>query len=210
MKHCLLLALFLTLNGCALFSPELPPDSTHVNVTSELMSKYVAHRHALNKLEQWHASGKIAIITPDDRQSTRMNWAHHSTHSKLILSNMLGVTLLEAEQSGAIARIKADGQEHTGSSLATLVWQLSGFKMPISAMTQWLTGNAEPNHISNMSLDANGHLLGFNQTLEGWGDEWKVTYNAYYPESKSMPALPSTITLKHPELTIKLVIHQWR
>lgn len=206
-KFKLWLALLLTIlvtAGCA----TLPPESKHAHITPELLARYQEHQMSLAGLSQWQASGKMALISPAEKQSSRLNWKQSPQLSKLTLTNMLGITLLEASQTSQGASIEINGENHQGSSLHDLIHQLAGFRLPVQAMPSWLTGNVDLAQAENLSLDENGYLLGFHQTVADWG-EWQVSYNGYYPATPKMPALPSRITLKHPELTLKLLIHRW-
>ncbi|MBW8191833.1 lipoprotein insertase outer membrane protein LolB [Neiella marina] len=210
MKHWFWLFALFGLASCA----TLPPDSQHANVTPELLRAYQQHSAQLLQFDQWSASGKLAFINPEQRQSSRVNWQHSPTQSHILLTNTLGITLLEAQQRESHATLEVDGKSYSGSSLTSLVAQLSGYRAPFEAMTQWLTGYANLAEISNVELDTNGYLLGFSQQLPNWG-EWQVRYNGYYPATKSQPALPSRITLTHPnpdnpQLTIKLAISRWQ
>lgn len=186
----------------------LPPESKHAHITPELMVSYQTHQQRLENFKQWQAAGKIALLSPAEKQSSRMNWQQSPQESRLTLTNMLGVTLLEAIQTPDGATIRAEGKTHKDSSLHALINQLTGFRMPVNAMPRWLTGNADLAQVEDLALDEQGYLLNFKQTLPEWG-EWQISYNSYYPASEEKPALPSKITLKHPELTIKLIIHKW-
>ena len=204
MRYWLLVSLLFLTSACTL----LPPDSQLAHITPELMMKYQAHQQSLKQFQHWRAAGKIALISASQRQSSRMNWQHSPIQSQLILTNLLGVTLLEAEQQDQQARIQADGKTYTGKSLSQLIEQLTGYAMPIESMQQWLAGQSSDSKVTNLSLDEWGHLLAFEQDVAPWG-RWQIRYNGYFPATETLPALPSTITLQHPTLTIKLVIHEW-
>lgn len=199
-----LLVFSLILSGCA----SLPPESKHAHITPELMAKYQSHQQALKGFSRWQASGKMALFSPGEKQSSRMNWQQAPQESRLTLTNLLGVTLLEAQESPQGALIKVEGKTHSGSSLQSLINDLTGYRMPVQAMPRWLTGDIDLALAQELALDDGGHLLNFKQTLVGWGN-WQVSYNGYYPATPKRPALPSKITLKHPDLTIKLIIHKW-
>lgn len=210
MKHWLWFLLALGLTGCA----TLPPDSQHANLTPELLQAYQQHSQALKVFDSWKASGKLAFINPEQRQSSRVNWQHSPDASHVLLSNTLGITLLEAKQSNTGATLLVDGETYQGRSLEDLVAQLSGYRAPFAAMNQWLTGYVDLAEVNNVQLDNNGYLLGFSQRLPHWG-QWQVAYNGYYPATKTQPALPSRITLtqpnqENPQLTIKLAISRWQ
>nr|WP_224745918.1 lipoprotein insertase outer membrane protein LolB [Neiella litorisoli] len=204
-KNWIGLLLVIWLSGCV----SLPPDSQHADLTAELLQAYQAHSEQLGQFDSWRASGKLAFISPEQRQSSRVNWQHSTAETHILLTNTLGVTLLEASQNADGASMTVDGEHYQGQSLADLIAQLSGYRAPFDAMNRWLTGYADLKTINDVSLDSNGYLLGFSQYLPNWG-VWHVEYNGYYPATDEQPALPSRITLKHPNLTLKLAISRWQ
>lgn len=194
----------LWLSGCA----SLPPESKHAHITPELLTQYQVHQATLQSFNHWQASGKLALIAQDARQSSRFNWQQTPTETGLLLTNMLGITVLEAKEEEDAAEIVVNGSTYTGYSLEALIAKLTGYLVPTQAISLWLTGYADLSKISDLALDTQGRLLHFKQSLNGWND-WQVSYHSYYPAQGNKPSLPAKLTLKHPEITIKLIVHQW-
>ena len=186
----------------------LPPETSHTNITPELRNKYLLQQTELLKLQRYKASGKIGLISPEERISANLNWRQTDITTHLTLTNTLGITMLEAKDLNGAAQITIDGKTHKSDSLEELIWRLTGYVIPTKMLPLWLIGYVDLSKANNLELDANSNLLNFKQNLPEWG-EWQVSYNNYYPASANLPALPSKITLKNKDMTIKLLIHKW-
>ncbi|MGL5224749.1 MAG: lipoprotein insertase outer membrane protein LolB, partial [Aeromonas sp.] len=77
------LTCLLALAGCATVSPQ----RDHVNWQQE--------RTRLEGLTHWQLSGKMAIITPQQKGSARLNWQQTGDDYRLNLTSLIGTNILE-------------------------------------------------------------------------------------------------------------------
>ncbi len=204
--RCLAVSVILfTLFGCEI----TPPLSEESKITPALQNAFYSQNQQRLALKRWQLAGKMALIQPDEKQSARLNWQQDGTAFKLQLTNLLGVTLLSAEQNAKQAVLEYDGERYQDEKMEQLLAQMTGLTLPVEQLTAWLKAAIDPNQAKQLKLDEQGRLLYFEQELPGWG-RWVVDYNGYYPATKTLPALPSRVTLRCQEITIKLMIHQWK
>ena len=79
--------------------------------------------------------------------------------------------------------------------------QALGWSVPIESMRAWLLG-LPASRADSYTLDPQGRLL----TLDSQG--WTIEYKRY--NDKDGFNLPSKLELRRSELTLRLVIDQWR
>jgi len=102
----LLLRLFtlgclLLLAGCATTQPQ----RDQVNWQQE--------RTRLEQLSHWQLSGKMAIITAQQKGSARVNWQQDGDDYRLNLTSLIGTHILELSRSkGEITLIDNEGNPH--------------------------------------------------------------------------------------------------
>ncbi len=197
-QHFLIIfSLFILLSGCST-TPESP------EITGELTDDQ--YQQQLSQLSNWQFKGKLAFITPKERQSANVLWQTHNQQlEKLSLSTFLGINILELEKQPNDYVIHVDDESHHGTNLSYLIWQLTGLTLPVNALNDWL--KARP-HIANDQLiyDQNniypsGLISDFNQ------QQWQVKYRQYRPVNQIM--LPHKIDITQGQLSIKLQINRW-
>jgi len=192
----LLFTIILLLSGCS--TTKQTPVSSQTSSTE--------HQAVLNQLSNWQFKGKLAFISPKERQSANVLWQvkDHEVE-KLSLSTFLGINILEIEQSNNTYVIQADGEEHQGKNLAVLIWQLTGLTLPVDALSHWVKGSPYlPGDKLTYQTPANfPNMLtsDFNQR------QWQVKYRQFKNVNNVM--LPHKVDITQGELTIKLQINRW-
>lgn len=187
LRACVIAACIAILSGCA----TAPPPST----------QWQAHQSALTAIDSYTAKGKVAFISPQERFSANLYWHHQPEQSTLRLTNFLGTTLLSLTIDPQRATVVDDqGQVYTDSDAARLIERLSGMSLPIDALPAWLLGL--PQSRDQFELGDDNRLARLSNA-----QGWTIDYLGY--DGSTQPALPSRITLKSPQQTVKLVISNW-
>jgi len=189
---CLLLPFLFT--GCA----QLPKTTPHQQNSWETQQTQLA------ALTHWSLSGKLAVITPDDRNSANIHWQQSDEDFHIRLTNFLGLFVLEIQKSGETTVITdADGKQHTSDNSEQLITQLSGMILPIQQLQQWIKGNPTK---ASYQLDENQQVI----TLQG-GEQstgiWSINYSDYRTINNTN--LPHRLQLSRGDLRLKFAISSW-
>ncbi|WP_261816865.1 lipoprotein insertase outer membrane protein LolB [Vibrio gallicus] len=187
----LLLALFMF--GCETTS-QLPVHSV----------EYQAHQQQLAQLDNYLISGKLGYIDPTQRQSLSFIWKHSPTESQLQLTTFLGKTVLTLDitPQGATL-VDMNGKRYFDKDADLLFYQLTGMRLPIVYMQDWLKG--QPTAADKMQVSDTGTLDSLSQTRGG--QTWQLLYKAYTEQSDYV--LPHKMSLQQGHIKLNIQINKW-
>ncbi|WP_299668837.1 lipoprotein insertase outer membrane protein LolB [uncultured Psychromonas sp.] len=201
MKKLLSLIFIITLSGCSQFNKLDSEDNTLLtNQTWE------QQQQALQQLDHWTLTGKLAIFLESDRQSANIYWQQQGDDYSIQLTTFIGTRILQVTKNEqGVEIINNDDEVFTGQDANTLIKQLSpGLDLPIAALQQWIKGNP-----ANASYQLNdqqqvSELLG----LDASQNLWEVDFQQYQVFSGSV--LPTKVNLKRDDIRVKIAINQWK
>lgn len=187
----ILLGLFaLLVTGCATQST----DTRYNNAV------WRGQRESLEKLDHWRLSGKLALFTPKQKGSVRLNWIQQGADYDLLLTSMIGTSVLTLHQrNGQIEIIDDQGRHYQDADPDALVYRLTGWPIPVTQLPTWIKGL--PGH-ADYQLGDDGRVLSLKQ------DDWQLNYEGY--ARQRLWLLPTGLTLEGPDTRIKLVISDWQ
>lgn len=172
----------------------------------------------LAKLQSWQLSGKIAWITPEERKSAYINWQTKNNESVFSLNNLLGVNLASLRTENSVSTLSANDQNFVGNSASMLIYQQTGFRVPIEQLKFWVKGQIPDESLSHSSLSNNisyrpdGLVESVKFDCE-FCDVWNIQYNSYTQAKiyQSTYLLPTSIELYNPayQARIKIRINNW-
>jgi outer membrane lipoprotein LolB len=96
----------------------------------------------LAMLSKWQFTGKIAWITQNERKSAYIHWRQNDNTMHFSLNNMLGINLAKLSFDGNMATLNADDKEYTDPSPSALVYQTTGWRVPLEPLSSWVKGAA--------------------------------------------------------------------
>lgn len=184
------LLLTLLLSGCV--TP--PPVTTQT-------SQWLSHQQQLETLKYWQLRGKVALFTEKNRRSANLFWQQHDERSEMRLSGPLGKELLSLHFSPGQVKLKVDGEEHQGQDAEQLLYELTGWTIPVSSLPNWLLG-LPAEHQYQLS---DAHRLA---EITSQDQHWQVAYQNYQDVSPYI--LPRQLSITGVETRIKLSINQWQ
>lgn len=189
--------LSMTLSACAFFSE--PPEPQSV-AAQQLRQQQMAD------ITQWLVKGKMAFMQSSERKSANLYWHHKPQQEKLNLTTFLGVNVLSLSSIDSGYELKVDGKRYTGTQLQPLLTGISGIDLPVDDLTSWIKGaKAKPQDAlffnSETGLPARIQALRNNRM-------WQIDYQAFSKVDNHY--MPSKLTLKHGQMTIKLAISSWQ
>ncbi len=196
-----LLYFTIAITGCSSISPEVINQSNQT-VNSEERTTL------LNELSDWKINGKIAFITPTERNSASLYWQKSLLHQKLNLTTYLGINVLQLTSEYNTHTIDVDGKQHTGSNLDELITSLTSLTLPTEALTYWI--KALP-YLPSDTMTFTPDNLPKTLTSTYNNRIWSVSYSAY----KNVNVLGDNAVLPHKikvisnDLTIIIAIKKW-
>jgi outer membrane lipoprotein LolB len=204
-RRLLLAGLVLWLAGCAV-APERPPVSDPNRV-------WQSRKPLLLAIHAWQISGKLGLRTAKESNQASLIWERSGQAHKISLFGPLGAgkVLLSANEQGATLR-DAKKKTYTASDPQSLLYQTTGWRIPIGNLVYWLAGVPAPDRPRSFRLDAWGRL----EELEQSG--WKVRFLDYLREGEL--ELPRKVHMTYPvpedgsapeegSLEVRLVIKRW-
>ncbi|MCF7503811.1 lipoprotein insertase outer membrane protein LolB [Vibrio sp. L3-7] len=179
--------------------------------------EWQTHQNRLLQIENYQASGKLAYISPEQRQSLNFIWKHSKNQSQLRLTTFLGQTVLNLTIDSSGAKVVTyDDQVFTDASASTLVEQLTGLQIPIDHLPQWFLGIPDK---------ADAYQLNSTNTLESLSKQvsnqlWTLNFDNY--RNTEMPTnlqldsaiaekipLPTRLSFKQDANKINIVVSKW-
>ena len=213
---CLLTLFIAVLSGCTT-KPSLENQTT-ININ-----------HNVAQLTQWKLKGKIAWITDAQRTSAYMNWQQDDANIAFTLTNVLGINMASLSYDGKLAKLSADGKEYQGASPSLLIFQTTGWQVPISALSSWVKGMPSPVEQKNKQGDViqNAHITRYDNGLiqqikpycatelkyNTQCNAWVIDYTSYTSAiiNNIEYQLPTNISMynRASNATIKIRISEW-
>lgn len=189
----------------------------------------LALNNNLATLQNWQLRGKIAWVTPQERKSAYINWQQREQNMQFTLSNVLGINLATLNYDGELATLVADDQTYSDPSPSRLIYQTTGWSVPILPLSSWIKGAASTNGREYLS-SGNGDVLqkGFKQRIIRFEnglikqlipqcagcDAWQIDYKRYQAVviKQVEYQLPTDISLTNlkSNATIKIRVNEWR
>ncbi|MDH5357558.1 MAG: lipoprotein insertase outer membrane protein LolB [Gammaproteobacteria bacterium] len=162
-----------------------------------------ARRIQLLQLDRWKIQGRTVITQQREAWNAGIRWQQdHGTYQiKLLGPFAQGGVTLDGDEEQVVLTME-DGQQVTSSSPEALIAETMGLHLPVSALRDWLRGLPYgQKNIEFISYDNQGRLTHLKQ------QGWDIEFLRYVPfDGHSMP---SKIFLKHPDLSLRLVITSW-
>lgn len=191
-------------SGC---SSTLPTSKNQVplikstSMTADRATQLLAMQH-------WKIEGKIAFITPQEKESAGISWRINEQigTQQLNLNSYLGINVLDLTSEQSQHTIKFDGKTYTGSNLPELIQSLTGLHLPVEALKFWLK-SIPYNTADQILFDSTSHLPTKLTSLYQ-GELWQINYQQY----KTIGAYPlaTKMMITKDDLLIKIAINKWQ
>jgi outer membrane lipoprotein LolB len=100
------------------------------------------HQQKLAALQHWQIKGKFGFKSPEQKQSANLSWLQNSDDYQLSLSTILGTSILSLQGNPQWASLKADDETYNGASASELIWQMTGWTIPVEQLSTWIKGQS--------------------------------------------------------------------
>ena len=175
------------------------PD-THVSLDGQ------QHQAALATLTHWQIRGKIGFKGPDKKQSANLSWEQNDEQYQLSLNSILGTSILAMQGNETEATLTADDQTYSGHNASELIWQITGWTLPVAQLPVWIKGQ----HLKTdeVKLAEQGWITDLQPTCDSCNG-WLIQYADYAVVAKQW--LPHKIVLIHArnQLQITIKVNTW-
>jgi|GEM_PF-1585697 len=190
-RLCWMIGVSVMLTGCSLFQSN---NSVPQDLTVEQRAAY------LKRTDHWRMVGRIGIITPKESNTANIEWHRKGSESELRIYGFVGNTYALLTTTPTQSKISlSDDEVYYGTDPEQLLWQTTGWQIPVNALTQWILGL--PDNAPSVSFDNTGLV---NQLAF---DDWLMNFQKY--ESFSGLTMPKKIKITHPDITLKFSVRTW-
>ena len=172
--------------------PDISPESLFATRSKELV-----------QLDRWKIKGRTMITQGSEAWSVGLRWQEDRGAYQIKLEGPFaqgGVTLDGDEEQ--VVLTMTTGEKIASTNPEELILEVVGWNLPVSALRDWVRGLPyEQQAIESITYDDEGRITHLVQ------QGWDIEFLRYMPfDSYSMPA---KIFIKHPDLSVRLVISSW-
>lgn len=163
-------------------------------------------RHELEKIDGWRLKARIGIVAENDSGSASLFWEQQDDRYSLKIIGPFGRGSLLVEGAlGEVTMRTGEGEIYTAQSAEELIWQHTGWYIPVSDLQHWVLGlPAQTQAREDYQLDDRGRI----SRLES--GQWTVEYQGYRLAGNEGGAeLPDKLRLENSRLSIKLAVREW-
>ncbi len=186
-----LLILLALITGCAVHLPA----TIHGTPDRALQARLATISH-------WQLEGKLAVRSPQQSESARVQWLQDADSFDIHLSGPAGLKATHIYGMPGGVRFEQGERRESAGSAEVLSERLIGWPLPATEMTWWLRGLPAGNHPPDaIRYDTEGWLAELEQ-----GD-WTIHFSDYRMVDGT--ALPGRIEAVRDDVKITLVIKQW-
>ena len=156
---------------------------------------------ALPGADSWVLEGRIALRLEDEGWHAGLLWQQHPDHYYIRLQGPLGQGALELNggPEGVVLE-RADGRISRARDPDILLYQETGWQLPVSGLRYWVRGRPLPGLEARSRRDEQGRLVELYQA------GWAIRYTDFFATG----ALPRRIELVNGAVRVKLIIDQWQ
>ena len=169
------------------------------------------------KVSAWQLSGSFSYVDPNESGAGRIQWSFQGDlldnlrlndaidQERVRLIGPIGTGSLELLTADNRASLISGNQQSNGVDAESLLFNIVGWRLPVSEMRFWLFGMPSPNVSGRFWLNEQGQL----QTLQQ--SEWEVQFDRFEIDPVLQQALPKKITAIHRgnQAKVKLVIKRF-
>lgn len=169
-------------------------------------------RSALRAIEHWDVRGRVGLRLPDNGAHASIHWRRGSDGEQLDLAGPFGGgrARLQFDESGARLR-DASGREYAGADPEQLLYQVTGWHVPLAGLGYWIRGLPMPDIAAVEQMDDRGRLRALKQL------GWDIEFLAY--QTVGEHDLPSKLHLTRqlaeyeahtsPRIEVRLAVSSW-
>ena len=157
----------------------------------------------LRLLDQWKIKGRTMITQGSEAWSVGLRWQENRGDYQIKLEGPFaqgGVTL-DGDKYQVVLTMTT-GEKIASTNPEALILETVGWNLPVSALRDWIRGLPyNKQSYESVTYDDEGRITHLVQ------QGWDVKFLRYVPFD--MYSMPAKIFIKHPDLSLRLVISRW-
>lgn len=110
------------------------PPPPQVNLNS------AAHQLSLQQYVSWTIKGRLGYKSSEKKQSANFRWLQTPQNFQLNLTTIIGTSILKMQGDNIGVTLEADGQTYQDTDASRLIWRVTGWKIPVEKLRQWVKG----------------------------------------------------------------------
>ena len=162
-----------------------------------------AERAAMLGLDQWQASGRIAVRTAQDGFSAHFDWRQAGSRGELGVRGPFGAGAVRVSITPELIRIESGAEpllevSPPYESVEPLLSARLGFPLPLESLRYWMLGIPAP------VRPGTGDGPSFDQ------DGWHVAPSEFGSVERAPGPLPARLDLTRGSSRIRVIIERWQ
>ena len=170
-----------------------PPDNVALNSQQ--------HQAGLANVDHWQIRGKLGFKSPEKKQSASLSWEQNLNEYQLSLNSILGTSILSMQGDDKRATLIADEETYVGDNASELIWQVTGWTLPVEQLPVWIKGQSLPS--DKVLLAEQGWITQLQPACTNCRG-WLINYSDYSATNQQW--LPHKIVLIHQENQVQVTI----
>ncbi|RPD84348.1 lipoprotein insertase outer membrane protein LolB [Luteimonas sp. 100069] len=202
--------LAIALSACTSVPVRAPLQTVELDADSQAQAqaRLAAREAAVRAMPAFGFTGRVAMSNGRDGGSGRIEWVQTGADYHVTLSAPVTRQSWELRGGPGGARIEGlEGGPRAGADVGALLWQATGFEIPVAALAAWAAGTRAPEAIAGtaeLGFDAGGQLARLQQ------DGWTIDYLEWQPEpGNAAVALPTRINAQRGDARVRLIVDAW-
>ena len=169
--------------------------------TGENTGQYAGRSPAA--ISDWQLTGRFSLTRQEQGWHAGLFWQEQGDQFQLKISGPLGqgALRLRGDASGVLLE-QSNGQTLAARDAETLLFDATGWQLPVSGLRYWIRGLVVPASHALASRDAQGQLTRLEQS------GWVITYHRF--ELIDGVYWPVKLRLAREDISVRLVIDQWQ
>lgn len=194
MRHLVIALLLVAVAACSTQPPK---------PGNQAQARWQSRQAQLLQLDHWNLRGRISLVMPGEAWQADLVWVQQQRQFdiKLIAPLGQGTLALQGDPNGAELRSSQSPQPVRAPDPETLLYQQTGWRMPVDGLRFWVRGLPAPGGDPQLRLDDQGRLA----ALEQFG--WHIEFVRY--QDRNGTDLPDKIFLRKEDLSVRVLIRNW-
>ena len=154
-------------------------------------------------LNAWAFKGRTAIVQGREGWNAGIHWQERGQQFQIKLSGPFsqGGVALDGNAETVTLTLD-DGETVSAATPEQLLAEAMGWLLPVSALRDWVRGVPYSKlPVDSKQLDAQGRLTKLEQA------GWQIEFLRYMPFKGT--SMPEKVFMKHPEMSIRLIVSDW-
>ena len=170
---------------------------------SQRQQLWLEHQSQIQSFENWNFTGRLGLRVPQRSGSMSIEWLQKLQQYTIYLDGPFGVSLAQIEgNERQVSALVSDGERIVGRTPEFLMYQLTGWDLPVSSLKYWVRGLPAPGGDAQVSLSNAGTPEKISQ------HGWNIEYLRF--DDENGVSIPSRIRANSGDIQITLVVSDWQ